>query len=191
MKGLKDPDVIKKLRQYFDQQNLKLKVYKTGRTGIRMVQLHKEDALKDFIERNDAPEEKVLIMADSARTDQMDRELLSHFTKAMSVNLGKTSETFSKKSAPVLQMTTPFRGPEGALKILRSLLQNGYVSDAIEGMAVPDTRILEDAAMRTKGGIDFNLQNMDLMLNEVLMGLNFTSTLPSWQRCKTLLDLYR
>jgi len=133
--GFSRTNVITQLRQTLRQKGIEVKVYKTGRTGIRIVRAHKEHALREFMDIHEAREENLLIMADSARTDQMDRELLNQFPHAVNVNLGVRSKTFLRNGKPVFQMRNEFQGPQGAFQILQFLAQRGHVPE-MENMAI-------------------------------------------------------
>jgi len=177
--GLSRTDIINQLRQIFRQKDIQLKIYKIGKTGIRIVRAHKENALKEFMDIHEASEENLLVMADSARTDQMDRELLNQFPFAVNVNLGVRSKTFLRNAKLVFQMRNEFQGPQGAFQILQFLAQRGHVPE-MENMAIAHHSISEsaNAAMLGKyksdlGGIDFNSDKMNLQLQNAGKEIKF------------------
>jgi len=140
--------VLQDLRQALPQE---VKVYKFGSSGIRLVLQHKEDALDLFLKTNGIASEHVLIMADSAKTDHMDRELLSRFPDATNINLGKYSRSLFQRNPSVIQMAEQYRGPRGAQEILDILAKRDNLPEGIskKGIVI-DQKEYADAAMNAQ-----------------------------------------
>jgi len=102
--------------------NLGLTVYKAGRTSVKIALRHKEDAIRYLVQTNNLDESRMLIIGDSARTNQIDRGMLSEFRQSVAINVGKASRSIGRINPQIIQMEA---GIDGAIRTLESLAQNG------------------------------------------------------------------
>ena len=144
------------------------KVYKSGSQGIRIVKQHKENAVEYMINKFGVTVDKMLIMADSARSNQMDQELLTRFKSAININVGEESRSLPRKNPSVVQLSAAHRGINATLEILTILDNRGSIPQA---RLEPSTVLVGyDAAMSNspkRGGIDLTPANMHLQTKVV------------------------
>ncbi len=138
--------VMVSLRQELTRKGIQVKVYKAGSKGIRIVRQHKEHALEWFLNSRDISSEKVLIMADAVKENQIDAELLSQFRQAVSINVGRDSRSLAKRNPSAVQLRPEHGGIKGAQNILQVLVRRGQIPETIAQMAVT-TRQKEYAMM--------------------------------------------
>ena len=93
-------------------------IYKAGRTSVKLVKSHKAEAIEYLMASLNLEENKMLVIADSARVHQIDRELLSRFVQGVSINVGDTSLSIGRRNPYIIQTES---GMEGAISILESL----------------------------------------------------------------------
>ncbi len=123
LRNVQDRDsFIAGTQQLLAQNGLDYQVYKAGRTSVKLVKTHKAEAVEHLMHLLGIDERKMLILADSARTYQIDRKLLSRFVNAISVNVGKASRSIGLSNPQIIQ---PETGITGALGILESLARAG------------------------------------------------------------------
>ena len=108
---------IGRIKDSFDQEGITAKVYKFGRHGLRITFQHKEHAMESLSGTYRLDKSKILIVADSARSHQIDRALLTALPDAVSVNAGKFSPTIGKENPNIVQFD---RGGVGATTMLLS-----------------------------------------------------------------------
>ncbi len=109
-------DFIAKAEDLLNAAGIKAKLYKVGKTSVKIVLKHKEDALAYCIETFGVKEESALIIGDSARTNQNDRKLLTSFKNAVSVNLGQRAKTINRENPSIVQLAE--EGVNGAIRLL-------------------------------------------------------------------------
>jgi hypothetical protein len=120
---------INKAASLLAQEGIRAKIYKVGKTSVKVVLQHKEDALRYWMNKHNADENKTLIIADSARLNQADRRLLSGFTHAVSINVGRPSQTIGQTNPNVVQF--PAEGVKGTERILTFLDTRGSLPASI------------------------------------------------------------
>ena len=118
-------DLALKMKALFSQESISTKVYKVGRSSIKIVLQHKADALRYMLKKKQIDESKVLIVGDQARTNQVDRELLSLFPKAVNINVGRYSASIHKLNPDIIQRVD--EGIEGTKRILSELVREDSI----------------------------------------------------------------
>lgn len=78
-------------------------VYLVGRTSVKIVLQHKEQALRYLLGRRARDAGRALIIGDSARSHQPDRRMLTAFPEAISVNVGSYSPTITRFNPNIIQ----------------------------------------------------------------------------------------
>lgn len=125
---------VRALAAFFQKKNLPLKAYKAGRTSVKIVRQHKEHALKYWLNRERVDEARALVIADAAHVNDIDRELLSQFPRAVTVNVGSYSKTIGDLNPGIVQFADEHVA--GTLKLLKSLDIHGKLPLAgISGLA--------------------------------------------------------
>lgn len=117
--------LISQLNAAMAREGLSYRIYKAGSTSIKIVKSHKEDFLKYHFEREHLAPERVLIIANSAKTHEIDRRLLSQFPNSTSINVGETAETIKDENPNIIQTQS---GIEGALSLLERLAKYAYIT---------------------------------------------------------------
>jgi len=127
--NVKDRDnFIKQVSSLLEQNNISAKVYKVGRTSIKIVLQHKEDALAYWINKQQADISCTLIIGDSAKTNQSDRELLISFPEAVSISVGRYANTIFERNPNIVQLVQ--EGIKGAYRFLSILDKQGFIPQA-------------------------------------------------------------
>lgn len=116
---------IEKAREMLSDTGIEVKLYKAGSTSVKVVLQHKEDAARFCINTLGIDMTSTLIMADSARTHQIDRELLMTFPEALSINVGTRARTIAQENPNILQL--PEEGVNGGLRVLSFINQYGGI----------------------------------------------------------------
>jgi len=142
--------IIKKLGELFKTAGLILKAYKSGSKTIRLVLKHKEDAVEFMVKKFGVDPKTMLIMADSAKSYQMDHELLARFKDAVSINVGKESDSLPDKNNFIIQLPASNRGIPAALQLLsildiRGNLPKGRLVSSSRGIPVESDRAMLQA----------------------------------------------
>ena len=140
---------INGVHKLFDHHNIVAKAYKVGRTSVKIVLQHKEHALRYWIDKNQAEISRILIIADSAKTDQPDRELLAQFPEAASVSVGRYANTISQTNPNIVQLVG--EGIKGTHRVLSVLDNQGAIPAAIlkptNGQKMGEFHMAESNAM--------------------------------------------
>jgi|GEM_PF-2548122 len=123
LREVKDRDkFIEELNGLLAANGLTYLAYKTGSTSVKIVRKHKADVVQYLIAGQGLRESNMLIVGDSARTNQIDRRMLSEFQDAVSINVGKPSRSIGMLNPKIVQMES---GIDGTLRTLEALIQNG------------------------------------------------------------------
>jgi len=112
-------DFIKKLQQLLPDNGIAVKVYKAGRSSVKIVLQHKEDALMFLVAKFGLDKSKILLIGDSAHTQGVDRGLLTALPEAISINVGGFSATVSRENPQIVQYDNG--GVETALRLLSNV----------------------------------------------------------------------
>ena len=128
LRGIHNQDeFVKSAKALLGNNNIKAKVYKVGKTSVKIVLQHKEHALRYFLDSNkDISESNTFIMADSAKIYQTDRELLQEFPGAVSINIGRFSNTITNRNPHVLQLVN--EGIPATYRLLQEITIKGGIS---------------------------------------------------------------
>ena len=147
-------EAVKAINKEFNKRGIDAKAYTVGRTSIKIARKHKEDVVRTFLAEWGIPLSKTLIIGDSARETQVDREFLSEFPGALSINVGKPSESLAR-DYPFVKQFQEAQGVEGTKRVLLSLAERGKVSMGLFPVAKPSMALAgagyssSDQAMNT------------------------------------------
>ena len=115
-------ELVLRMKSVLFQEGISAHVYKVGRNSIKIVIQHKADAMRYILKQKKIDESRALIIADQARTNRVDRELLSLFPRAVSINVGRYSNSIRKLNANIIQRA--YAGIAGTKEILLELVRN-------------------------------------------------------------------
>lgn len=146
-------EFISKAAKILNGAGIKAKVYKTGRTSIKIVLQHKEHALKYRVASDNIDPARMLVIGDSARMNQVDREMLVAYPESVSVTVGRFATTIAKDNPNIVQLTD--EGIAGTQRLLGLLNMQG----ALPGWLIAPTGIkpigeshIEGKPDKTKAG---------------------------------------
>jgi len=127
LRNVKKPrnDFIDKLRSLLFQSGIKAKVYKAGKTSVKVVLQHKEDAVRYLAQKGMISPSETIVLGDNARQNQIDRGLLTALPEAISINIGHRSSSIEKENPNAVQLAD--EGINATLNILSSVNKYGGV----------------------------------------------------------------
>jgi hypothetical protein len=127
LRNVKKPrnDFIDKLRSLLSQACIKAKVYKAGRTSVKIVLQHKDDAVRYLVQKGMINPSATIVLGDNARQNQMDRGLLTALPEAISINIGHRSSSIEKENPNAVQLDD--EGINATLNILAAINKYGGV----------------------------------------------------------------
>jgi hypothetical protein len=123
------------VQKLLSDAGISAKVYKVGRTSVKIVLQHKEDALRFFVEHAQIERGKVLVVGDSAHSFGVDRGLLTALPEGINVNVGEYSPTISRENPNIVQHDRG--GIDATLKLLSNIEVSGGLP---ENLIVPSEK---------------------------------------------------